>query len=67
MLSQQIIYLNKPLSETKNLTLDYNPILDKSSSGSLMMKSPIIFLLLGLVLGLFFLFIIIFIKKIIKL
>ena len=33
-------YLNKLLNETKNLTLDYNPILEQASSRSLITKSP---------------------------
>jgi hypothetical protein len=32
VLTQQITYLNKLLNETKNLTLDYNPILEQASS-----------------------------------
>ena len=40
VLTQQITYLNKLLNETKNLTLDYNPILEQASSRSLITKSP---------------------------
>jgi hypothetical protein len=66
VLSQELIYLTKLLNETNNLTLDYNPILEQASRESLITKSPIIFVFLGLVLGLFFSFITIFIKKILK-
>ena len=47
-------YLNKLLNETKNLTLDYNPILEQASSGLLITKSPIIYAAIALFLGLFF-------------
>lgn len=35
VLSQQLIYLNKLLNENKNLRLDYDPILEQASGGSL--------------------------------
>ena len=54
VLMQQITYLNKLLNETKNLTLDYNPILEQASSGSLITKSPINYAVIALFLGLFF-------------
>jgi hypothetical protein len=54
VLTQQITYLNKLLNETKNLTLDYNPILEKASSGSLITKSPIIYAVITLLLWLIF-------------
>jgi LPS O-antigen subunit length determinant protein (WzzB/FepE family) len=64
VLSQKLIYLNKLLSETKNLTLDYNPILEQSSSGSLITKSPIIYAAIALLLGLFFSLMIVSIRSI---
>jgi hypothetical protein len=63
VLTQKIIYLNKLLNETKNLTLDYNPFLEQASSGSLITKSPIIFAAIALLLGLFFSLMMIFIRS----
>jgi LPS O-antigen subunit length determinant protein (WzzB/FepE family) len=63
VLSQQISYLNRLLNEAKNLTLDYNPILEQPISGTIISKSPTTFLFLGFLLGLFFSFITIFVKK----
>jgi hypothetical protein len=54
VLTQQITYLNKLLNESKNLTLDYNPILERALSGSLITISPIIYAVTALLLGLFF-------------
>ena len=54
VITQQITYLNKLLNESKNLTLDYNPILEQASSGSLITKSPIIYAAIALLVGLFF-------------
>jgi LPS O-antigen subunit length determinant protein (WzzB/FepE family) len=65
VLLQEIVFLNNLLNETENLTLDYNRILEKTSS-ELITKSTSIFVSMGLVLGLFFSFIIIFVKKILK-
>jgi LPS O-antigen subunit length determinant protein (WzzB/FepE family) len=64
VLTQQITYLNKLLNETKNLTLDYNPILEQASSGSLITKSPINYAATALSLGLFFSLMIVFIRSI---
>jgi LPS O-antigen subunit length determinant protein (WzzB/FepE family) len=64
VLTQQITYLNKLLNETKNLTLDYNPILEKASTESLITKSPIIYAAITLLLGLFFSLMIVFIRSI---
>ena len=63
VLTQKIIYLNKLLNEIKNLSIDYNPILDQASSGSLITKSPIIYALASLLSGLFFSLIIVFIRS----
>ncbi len=64
VLTQKITYLNKILNETKNLTLDYNSILEQASRGSLIAKSPIIYATIALLLGLSFSLIAIFIKSI---
>jgi hypothetical protein len=63
VLTQQITYLNKLLNETKNLTLDYNPILEQASNGSLITNSPIIYASVALLLGLFFSLITVFIRS----
>jgi len=62
--TQQIAYLNKLLNETKNLTLDYNPILEQASSPALITKSPIIYAAIALLLGLFFSLMIVLIRSI---
>jgi len=62
VLLQEMVFLNNLLNETENLTLDYNRILEKTSS-EVITKSTSIFVSMGLVLGLFFSFIIIFVKK----
>jgi capsular polysaccharide biosynthesis protein len=64
VLTQQITYLNKLLNETKNLTLDYNPILEQASSPALITKSPIIYAAIALLLGLFFSLMIVLIRSI---
>jgi hypothetical protein len=66
VLTQQITYLNKLLNETKNLTLDYNPILEQASSPALITKSPIIYAAIALLLGLFFSFLFIFFRNLLK-
>jgi len=63
VLTQQINYLNKLLNEVKNLTLDYNPILEQASSEMLISKSPIIYASIASLLGLFFSLIIVFIRS----
>jgi phosphoglycerate-specific signal transduction histidine kinase len=63
VLTQEITNLNNLLNETKNLTLEYNNILEQASPASIVTKSPIIFAYLGLLFGLFFSFIIICVKK----
>ena len=66
ILATQIIYLNELLNKTNNLTLDYNPILEKASSGSLISKSPKIYAVIALFLGLFFSLMIIVIRSILR-
>jgi hypothetical protein len=66
VLSQQIFFYNNLLNETKNFTLDYNPILESISNAEVTAQPTKIFVSIGLVLGLFFSFIIIFVKKILK-
>jgi hypothetical protein len=63
VLTQQITYLNKLLNETKNLTLDYNPILEQASSPKLTTKSAINYPVIALLLGLFFSLLIVFIRS----
>ena len=46
MLAQQITYLNKLSDETKNLTLDHNPILEKASLPVLTSKLLILYALI---------------------
>ena len=66
VLSQQLIFFNNLLDETQNLKLDYNPILEQASSGSLITKSPIIYAAIALLLGLFFSLMIVFIRSIMR-
>jgi capsular polysaccharide biosynthesis protein len=66
VLTQKITYLNKLLNETKNLTLDYNPILEQALSPALITKSPIIYAAITLLLGLFFSFLFIFFRNLLK-
>ena len=66
VLTQKITYLNNILNETKNSTLDYNPILEQASSGSLITKSPIIYAAIALLLGLFFSLMIVFIRSLLR-
>jgi LPS O-antigen subunit length determinant protein (WzzB/FepE family) len=66
VLTQQITYLNKLLNETKNLTLDYNPILEQASSPELITKSPIIYAAIALLLGLFFSLMIVLIRSLLR-
>jgi hypothetical protein len=63
VLSQELIFLNDLLDETQNLKLDYSPIIERTLSKPLITQSPKIFVFIGLVLGFFFSFIIIFLKK----
>jgi LPS O-antigen subunit length determinant protein (WzzB/FepE family) len=64
VLSQQLIFLNDLLDETQNLKLDYNPILEKTlSKPFIITQTPKMSVSIGLILGLFFSFIIIFLKK----
>ena len=62
-LIQRITYLNKLLNESKNLTLDYNPILEQAVSGSLITVPPKIYSVIALLLGLFFSLMIVFIRS----
>jgi len=66
VLTQEITYLNKLLNEVKNLTLDYNPILEQASRGSLITKSPLIYAVFALLLGLFFSFLFILFRNLLK-
>jgi LPS O-antigen subunit length determinant protein (WzzB/FepE family) len=64
VLSQEIFYLNKILSKTKDLTLDYNPILEQASYAVLISASPEIFAFIAFFFGLFLSSIIILIRNI---
>jgi LPS O-antigen subunit length determinant protein (WzzB/FepE family) len=64
VLSQKITHLNELLNETKNLTLDYNPIFLEASPSKLITKSSIIYAAMFFSLGLFFSLIIVFIRSI---
>jgi hypothetical protein len=66
VLAQRIIYLNQFLNKTKNLTIDFNPILQQASSSTLIKKHPIIYAGIALLLGLFFSLMIVFIRSIIR-
>ena len=66
VLTKKITYLNKSLNEIKNLKLDYNPILQHASSGSLITKSPKIYAAITLLGGLFFSLIIVLIRSVIQ-
>ena len=48
------------------MKLDYNPILEQASSGSLITKSPIIYAAIALLLGLFFSFLFIVFRNLLK-
>ena len=62
VLSYQIADLNQRLIENKKLKLDYNPILGKESSTTLISKSPLVLGAIFFVLGLFLSLMLIFIR-----
>jgi hypothetical protein len=62
--SLQKYYLEELLKGTDNNTFNYNPILEQASYPTLVTKSASIFMTITFALGLFFSFIVIFIKKI---
>jgi hypothetical protein len=66
VLSQQLVYLNHILNQTKEIKLDYNPILEKASFPSLVSKSSTIFTGIGFILGLLFSFIVIFLRHVLQ-
>lgn len=66
ILSQQIAYQNKILKENNDKIINYNPILDKASKATLVLKSPAIYGVIAFILGLFLSLIIIFIRNIVK-
>ena len=63
VLSQQKFYLEKKLKEIDNYTFNYNPILEQASNPTLATKSPSNFMVTAFALGLFFSFIVIFIRS----
>jgi len=66
VLSEEIFYLNKLLSKTKDLTLDYDPVLEQASVAELISISPTTFAFIAFFLGLFLSSIIILIRNIKK-
>ena len=62
VLKLQIFHLNELLEQTKDLTLDYNPISEKASITNLAVISPLISIIFASILGLFCSFIYIFLK-----
>jgi capsular polysaccharide biosynthesis protein len=66
VISEDILYLNNLLNKTRNLTLDYNPILEQASDAVLISKSPEIFAFIAFFFGLFLSSIIILIRNIKK-
>jgi LPS O-antigen subunit length determinant protein (WzzB/FepE family) len=63
VLSQQILYLTQLLDDSKNLTLDYNPILEQSKNLILVTKPANFFMAIAFVLGLFLSFVAVFIRS----
>jgi LPS O-antigen subunit length determinant protein (WzzB/FepE family) len=66
VLKLQIFHLNELLEQTKDLTLDYNPISEKASITNLAVISPLISIIFASILGLFCSFIYIFFKSVTK-
>jgi LPS O-antigen subunit length determinant protein (WzzB/FepE family) len=66
VLKLQIFHLNELLEQTKDLTLDYNPISEKASIINLAVISPLISIIFASILGLFCSFIYIFFKSVTK-
>jgi capsular polysaccharide biosynthesis protein len=64
VISEDILYLNNLLNKTRNLTLDYNPILEQASDAVLISASPEIFAFIAFFFGLFLSSIIILIRNI---
>jgi hypothetical protein len=64
VLSKQKLNLDKLLKETENLNLKYNPIREKVSYPILITKQPFVFMAISFILGLFFSFVVIFIKSV---
>jgi LPS O-antigen subunit length determinant protein (WzzB/FepE family) len=61
-LSQQLVYLNGNLDQSKNLSLDYNTILVSGISTSLVSVSTEIYVILAFLIGLFFSMMILFLR-----
>jgi LPS O-antigen subunit length determinant protein (WzzB/FepE family) len=61
VLTFQIMNLNRLLNETKNLKIDYNPILEKSMTSAIL-KSPLKFAVIAFLSGLLLSIVIIFIQ-----
>jgi hypothetical protein len=61
-LSQQLVYLNRDLDQSKNLSLDYNTILVSGISTSLVSVSTEIYVILAFSIGLLFSMMILFLR-----
>ena len=61
-LSQQLVYLNKYLDKTRNLSLNHNTILELGFSTSLVSVSTKIYVFFAFVFGLFFSMMILFLR-----
>jgi hypothetical protein len=66
LLSQQSKYLNILINQIESSKIEYDPILQKSSKELLIFNPPKLFASMGFLLGLFFLFIIYFVKNFFK-
>jgi LPS O-antigen subunit length determinant protein (WzzB/FepE family) len=66
VLQQKIIHLNNLLTKAKNFKLDYNPILEKSSSSVSLLKPSIFYVTISFVFSLFLSFVGIYLKLIFK-
>jgi ribosome biogenesis protein Nip4 len=66
VLSKKISYLTNLLNKTKDLTLDYDPVLEQASVAELISISPTTFAFIAFFLGLFLSSIIILIRNIKK-
>ena len=64
--SQELISLEGRLSEMKDFSIDYNPIVSKSSAVKQISKSNFYFMTVGFVIGLIFLILTLIIRKIVR-
>ena len=66
VISSEIEFYKKLLTDAQNLKIEFNPILDKASKPVVTSKSPKIFGILGLIAGLLFSFIFIIVRNVLK-